>query len=293
MPNDLGSSVRQVHRLGDEGGRDQGGPVDAERARRGGRAGGVEAGVTGEREFHRGVGERSAHLALVLILDGDPQVRGGLLVGGRVRVVEAQQADVELVELLGAAEQPGQQGDGVLGLLLDVQAGEDHRRGVAVAAEHVQRDLEGVRRRAAPGAGQRDPVRAGLLQPDGVEVRDDVRVEVGGIADLVEQLSRHGAGRDEPAGAVVLGDDAAAVGGDLGDRESGVAAVGDLRQEAVVAAGGLRAALDDVTGGDGAGQGVPVVAAPAVPPRGRPGDQAGVGDPGADDDVRAGLPAPP
>ena len=127
------------------------------------------------------------------------------------------------------------------------------------------------------------------LQPDGVEVRDHVRVEVGGIADLVEQLSRHGTARDEPSGAVVLGDDAVAVGGDLGDGESGVAAVGDLRQEAVVAAGGLRAALDDVTGGDGAGQSVPVVATPAVPPRGGPGDQAGVGDAGTDHHVRAGL----
>ena len=144
-------------------------------------------------------------------------------------------------------------------------------------------------RRAAAGAGQRDPVRAGLLEADGVEVRDHVGVEVGGFADLVEQLGGDGADRDEAAGAVVLGDDAAAVGGDLGDREPREAAVGDLVQEAVVAAGRLRAALDDVPGGDRAGQGVPVVAAPAVPPGGGPGDQARVGHPGADDDVRAGL----
>jgi len=69
----------------------------------------------------------------------------------------------------------------------------------------------------------------------------------------------------------------------------GVTTVGDLVQEAVVAAGRLRAALDDVTGRDRAGQGVPVVVTPAVPPGGGPGDQARVGDPGADDDVRAGL----
>src|SRR5581483_5518743 len=77
--------------------------------------------------------------------------------------------------------------------------------------------------------------------------------------------------------------------GDLGDREPGVPPVGDLVQEAVVAAGRLRAALDDVPGGDRAGQGVPVVVAPAVPPGGGPGDHARVGDPGADDHVRARL----
>ena len=120
-------------------------------------------------------------------------------------------------------------------------------------------------------------------------MRDDVGVEVGGVADLVEQLGGDGARRDDAPGAVVLGDDAAAVLGDLGDREPGVAAIGDLGREAVVAAGRLRTALDDVPGGDRAGQGVPVVAAPAVPPGGGPGDQARVGDPGADHHVRAGL----
>src|SRR5215470_3251407 len=275
--------------LGDQGGRDDRGPVDAERAGRGGRGGGVEAGVAGQGELDDGVGKRAADLALVLVLDRYPQVRGGLLVGGRVRMVEAEQADVELAELPGAAEHLGQQGDGVFGLGLDVQAGQHHRGGVAVAAEHVQRDLEGARRRAAQGAGQRDPVRAGLGQPDRVEVGDDVGVEVGGVADLVEQLGGDGADRDQAAGAVVLGDDAAAVAGHLGDREARVAAVGDLVQEAVVAAGGLRAALDDVTGGDRAGQGVPVVPAPAVPPGGGSGDQARVGDPRAYHDVRPGL----
>ena len=42
--------------------------------------------------------------------------------------------------------------------------------------------------------------------------------------------------------------------------------VGDLGEERVVAAGGLGAALDDVAGHDGAGERVPVVAAPAVVP---------------------------
>ena len=98
--------------------------------------------------------------------------------------------------------------------------------------------------------------------------------------------------RHQSPGAVVLGDHRAAVRGDLRDREPGVPAVGDLVQEAVVAAGRLRPALDDVPGQHRAGQRVPVVALPAVPPGGRPDREARVGDPGADDDVRAGLRAP-
>ena len=42
-------------------------------------------------EFGDRVGEGPADLALVLVLDGDAQVRGGQLVGGGVRAVEAQQ----------------------------------------------------------------------------------------------------------------------------------------------------------------------------------------------------------
>src|SRR5205814_6265993 len=115
MPNGLGFTVRQVYLLRDHGGRDYGGPVDAEGAGRGGWCGGVETGVAGQRELDRGIGERAAYLSLVGVLDGDPQVRGGLLVGRRVRVVEAEQADIELTELFGAAEHLGQQGDSLLG----------------------------------------------------------------------------------------------------------------------------------------------------------------------------------
>src|SRR6187401_2799686 len=104
MPNGLGFTVRQMDLLRDHGGRDHRGPVDAESAGRGGRRRGVETGVAGQRELDRGVGERAAYLALVGVLDGDPQMRRGLLVSRRVRAVEAEQADVELTELFGAAE---------------------------------------------------------------------------------------------------------------------------------------------------------------------------------------------
>ena len=66
----------------------------------------------------------------------------------------------------------------------------------------------------------------------------------------------------------------------------------------VVAAGGLGAALEHVAGDDRAGERVPVVARPAVPPRRGPDHQRGVGDPAGDDDVGArrsasAMPQPP
>jgi hypothetical protein len=85
----------------------------------------------------------------------------------------------------------------------------------------------------------------------------------------------------------VLGDHRSAVGGHLGDREAGVLEPGYLGEKREVAAGSLRPALDHVPGHDGAGQGVPVVALPAVMPRGRAQRQRRVGDPAGDDDVRA------
>ena len=56
------------------------------------------------------------------------------------------------------------------------------------------------------------------------------------------------------AGAVVLADHRRAVGGDLGPREAEPLHAGHLGEERVVAAGGLGAALDDVTGDHGAGE---------------------------------------
>ena len=86
----------------------------------------------------------------------------------------------------------------------------------------------------------------------------------------------------------MLGDHAAAVGPYFGDGEPRIAQVRQLVGERVVAAGGLRAALDHVPGHHGSGESVQVFRAPAVPGRGRPDDQRGVGDPRADDDVRSG-----
>ena len=86
----------------------------------------------------------------------------------------------------------------MLGLVLDVQAGDDHGHRVAVAAEHVERDLEVVGGGLPRVPVSAHPVRARLAQLDRVEVRDDVGVEVGGLADLVEQLGGDRSDGDGP-----------------------------------------------------------------------------------------------
>ena len=101
-----------------------------------------------------------------------------------------------------------------------------------------------------------------------VEVDGDVGAEVVRRLHLVHQLRGHRVHRDQPAGAGVLGDHAAAVGGDLRDREAerrGVA--GQVEEAGEVAAGRLGAALDDVARDDGAGQLVVLRPRPAVAAR--------------------------
>ena len=127
------------------------------------------------------------------------------------------------------------------------------------------------------------------VEPDRAEVGDDVGVQVVRRADLVQQLGGDGADADQAARAGMLGDDARTVVVDLGKWEAGrLGEVGDLLEEAVVAAGGLRSAFDDVPGDHGARQRVPIVLRPAPPPRGRADDQRCVGDPRADHDIGAG-----
>ncbi len=60
---------------------------------------------------------------------------------------------------------------------------------------------------------------------------------------------------------------------------------GHLGEEGIVSPGGLRAALDHVTGDDGTGQGVPVGLRPPVVPGGRPHHQRGIGHSRADHHV--------
>ena len=133
-------------------------------------------------------------------------------------------------------------------------------------------------------------VRPVVAERDGVEAGHDVGVEVALAADLVEELRGDGAAIDPATRARVLGDDGRAVGRDLRDREAGVAQVGDLGEEGVVAAGGLRAALDHVPGHAGAGQSVPVVSGPAVHVQAAGADHdRGIGHPAGDHDVDSGA----
>ena len=78
---------------------------------------------------------------------------------------------------------------------------------------------------------------------------------------------------------------------DLGDRKAGPPEVADLGEEGVVAAGCLGAALDDMAGNRGTGEGVEVGTSPPEVGRRRTDDERGVGDAAGDHDVGAALEA--
>ena len=205
----------------------------------------------------------------------------------RIRGGAALEPDVPLGEALAPAGGVGDELLDEVRLVVEIEAGEAEAHRVAPAAGEVHGDLERRRRRLAARARAAHAVAPSSTSRDGVEARDHVGVEVARAVDLVEQLRRDGADVDAPAGAGVLGDDERAVLVHLGDGEAQRPRPVDLLEEAVVAAGRLRAALDDVAGGDGAGQAIPVVALPAEAPRRRADDQRRVGDAAGDDDVGA------
>ncbi len=178
-----------------------------------------------------------------------------------------------------------------LRLGLDLQAGQHELHLVAVAAEAGAADLEHRRRRLAAHPADPHPVGPRLGQRDGVEAGGDVGARVAGTADLVEQLRGDGAQRDRATGTRVLGDHTAAVRVHLRQRKARMAEIGDLGEEGVVAAGGLRAAFEHVPGHHGPGQRVIVRSPPAEVGRGRPHHQRGIGDPAGDHHVGAAVQA--
>src|SRR4051812_47043018 len=99
-------------------------------------------------------------------------------------------------------------------------------------------------------------------------MKDSVRVEVAGTLDLVKQLRLDGVDGDHACGARLLTDHRASVSRDFGSRESKAGNVAKRFKAGEIAAAGLRPAFDDMTRGDGAGDRVPIVGRPAVPPRG-------------------------
>ena len=128
---------------------------------------------------------------------------------------------------------------------------------------------------------------AALAEPHGVEACDHVGDAVSGTRDLVEELRGDRVNRDRASGSSALGDDAAAVAGDLGDRETGLSQVGDVAEEGEIASRDLCSALDGVTRDGGTGEGVEIVGVPAMPPRGGARDDRGIGDASGDYDVGA------
>src|SRR5205823_229519 len=104
---------------------------------------------------------------------------------GRLRVGMVGAGEVELEPL---ADRALQLGSYQRRLGLDVQAGEHEGHRVAVPAEPDGTDLDGGRWRVPPHSGDRHAIGAGVVQLDGVEPRDDVRAQVPGRPDLVQQL---------------------------------------------------------------------------------------------------------
>ncbi len=76
---------------------------------------------------------------------------------------------------------------------------------------------------------------------------------------------------------------------DLGQRETGVGQVWNLGEKREVAAGGLDAAFDHVSGDDGTGQLLIVGPSPAEMCGRGPDGHRCVGDPAGDDDVGAAV----
>ncbi len=176
-------------------------------------------------------------------------------------------------------------------LARDVESGEHEGHLVTETAEGVQPDLERRWRRLAAHPGDADAVDTVRRELDGVEASGDIGPGVARPADLVQQLCGHRADGDRAAGLVVLGDDRRTVLVQFGDRESGVARIGDLFEERIVTAAGLRTALDDVARDDRAGQRVVVGRTPAEVCDRRPDDERGIGHPSGDDDLSAAAQA--
>src|SRR5207248_6772039 len=115
------------------------------------------------------------------------------------------------------------------------------RERLSKAAGVVHGDLRRLGWRLAFDVHDAHAVRRLFVERDGVETRRDVRIEVRRAPDLVEELRRDRADRDETALRLVLRDDGRPVGRDLRDRETGTLQSGHLLEEGVVAAGALRA----------------------------------------------------
>ncbi len=143
-------AVGQDGDVRDLGLRQVGGLEHAERGRVGGRGGRVETRIRREGQLDRGATERAAGDPWIGILHVAAEQGGRLGLGGRVEAVGADQVPRELgrARAEGRFELTADPG----GLLLDVQAGQDERHGVAVATRSIDADLGGGGRELTPYA---------------------------------------------------------------------------------------------------------------------------------------------
>src|SRR5205085_3882876 len=128
-------------------------------------------------------------------------------------------------------------------------------------------DLEAFGPDVAAHARERHAVGADFAHLGLADVRGHVRGEVRGrVVHLVQELLLHRAFGDEPAGRVGLGDDASALRVDFRDRKTHALETGHVLDAGIgaVAAGDLRAALEQVAGHGGPAEARPVVSIDAV-----------------------------
>src|SRR5205085_12293335 len=115
-----------------------------------------EPRVARQRELDGGVAQRTPDDGGVGVVDRQSEERARLLLGGRVLAIGAGQAPAELAR---PAHQRGLElRANELRLLLDVEPREDENDLVAEAADSVQADLGGGRRRFATHAVDADAV---------------------------------------------------------------------------------------------------------------------------------------
>ncbi len=153
------------------------------------------------------------------------------------------------------------------GLLERLRPTVDQRPDSFPAVRVADRKLERRGSRTSSNSRDAHPIRPHVFEPNGGEIGHAIRcIVVLRIAELVEQLLLDDIGMHAAAGSRMLGDDERTVG--LGFHDG----VSDIRQvrnilpiDLRVAAGRLRAALDDVAGNSSRGKLVPIPLAPAEP----------------------------
>lgn len=175
------------------------------------------------------------------------------------------------------------------GFRLDIESGEHELHLVAETAESIERNLELRRRRFAGHPADQYPIRTFLIQLDRVQPRGDIRPRITRTLDLVHQLCRNSIHRNRTTRALMLRDDAAAIPAHFGDRETGPSEIGQLGEECEVTAGGLRTALDDMSGHHRTGKLVVIGSPPTEMSGGRADDHGGVGDPTGNHDIGARI----